>query len=271
MAVIPFEHAAGGLALRGGLLQHPEHRARHVRDVAVQHLLALLPVLCRLRAHELGLELQRAQPQRLLHALCHGRRVLPDVLLTRALEGDLGGDDGDEDPHAVAVGVDLVGVPLELARGARGHVVPALEQQRDAVRVPEHRQPRGDALAAQAHPRLHHERVALVDRDARVAGGHHGGPQLLHDAQAQVVLARGAQAVPVRRVEVRRSQQLVDAHHLLVAHLFDTGIRLQLLPKLPDEAACVLPPDGGELLVQELQQVARLGGVSQGLQQLDVH
>eukprot|EP00959_Pyramimonas_sp_CCMP1952_P018008 381696-Pyramimonas_sp.AAC.2 len=83
------------------------------------------------------------------------------ILVCVYLEGDLGADDGHKHPHAVAVGVDLVGVPLELPGSAGGHVVPALEQQRDAVRVAEHRQPRGDALAPQAHARLHHERVAL--------------------------------------------------------------------------------------------------------------
>jgi hypothetical protein len=135
---------------------------------------------------------------------------------------------------------------------------------------------RGHVLAAQADPRLHHEWVALKHAHAGVVRRHHVGPQLLHDPQAQVVLARRAEAVAVSVVEVHLAQQLVYAHHLiavrlfaqlmfsihvrlpivvmnclthlLVVHLFDQRVAAQPLCHLAHKPVGVLLADARELL-----------------------
>jgi len=53
--------------------------------------------------------------QGVLNALADLLRVVTDVLLPRALKRDLGADDRDKDTHAVPLGVDLVGLPMDSA------------------------------------------------------------------------------------------------------------------------------------------------------------
>lgn len=63
------------------------------------------------------LQLLATPLQSILHTLPDLLGVVPNVLLPRALEGDLGADDGDEDTHPVPLGVDLVGLPVNAPVG----------------------------------------------------------------------------------------------------------------------------------------------------------
>jgi hypothetical protein len=63
------------------------------------------------------LQLLTTPLQGVLNTLADLLRVITNVLLPRALEGDLGADNGDKDTHAVPLGVDLVGLPVDAAIG----------------------------------------------------------------------------------------------------------------------------------------------------------
>lgn len=69
-----------------------------------------------------------------LHGVSNGLRIVANVFLAGALEGDAGADNGYKHPNLVSVLTYLVHRPVDLgARRPRDHVRPSLKEQRNAV------------------------------------------------------------------------------------------------------------------------------------------
>ena len=88
-----------------------------------------------------------------------------------------------------------------------GHNITAgFEQQGDAVGKPVDRDSFASELATQGHGSLDNERVPLEPERLPTRRGHHLRLQLLHDAQAEVVLPCRAQALVRRGWELGGTQ-----------------------------------------------------------------
>mmetsp|Transcript_21895 Transcript_21895/g.44979 ORF Transcript_21895/g.44979 Transcript_21895/m.44979 type:complete len:238 (-) Transcript_21895:1-714(-) len=163
------------------------------------------------------LQLRSAVHECLPHGFRDGLAILADVLLGGAFERDLGRHNAHENANLVFLRVDLVGSPLDFAvRDSCRHVTPWLEQQRNSVREPVHRDAIFCCCAPQGDPALHHKRVAFVGGGFRHGvGGHEYRVHLFLDAEPEVVLSRGAQALAVGGLEQGHvSESLREGHHL---------------------------------------------------------
>mmetsp|Transcript_25575 Transcript_25575/g.65866 ORF Transcript_25575/g.65866 Transcript_25575/m.65866 type:complete len:295 (-) Transcript_25575:1247-2131(-) len=253
-------------------VEHGVDSCRRVWDVLLQRLLAVALLPGRLHPRDLGLELEGALRYRLLAGAHHFVDVVADVLLSRALEWDLGGDDAHKHAHFVAVLIDLVRRPVyALARSLGDHVRSAFKQQRNAVGVPEDVDSGFHVLAAEAHSRFDDESMPLEHLRLALVSGHHVWAALLHDAQPQVVLPGWAQVLAVRIAEARLVQQLVHAHDLPLVQLARGGLDAHPAAHLLDQPGCVGLADLAELVCQKVLQVGILGDGNEALDKLEVH
>mmetsp|Transcript_19626 Transcript_19626/g.60962 ORF Transcript_19626/g.60962 Transcript_19626/m.60962 type:complete len:510 (+) Transcript_19626:134-1663(+) len=255
------------------VLQHAKDGARGVGDVLRHLALALACVLVRLRTRDLVPELLAAVLQRLGDGGGDFRDLVADVLLAGALERDLGAHDAHEDAHLVRLGVDLVLRPLEAIGATLTHVAAGLEEQRNAVGKAVHRQPLLQVLAADAHRRLHHEGVALVRVGVHARRGAQLGSELLVNAQVEVVLARGAQALARGRGELDAVEELVDAHDLVAHQLAAQHVVVDtVVEQLVQDLLRQRTVDAGKVLHEEMFHLAARRRLhEQLLEQLKVH
>eukprot|EP00166_Cyanidium_caldarium_P004690 ctg_510.g308 len=222
---------------------------------------------------QLDAQLLAALHDSVTHGFLNGLGVGADVLLAGAFERALGRHDGAEHAHLVGRGRYLVVVPRdEPVRGFGHHVVAALEQQRDAVREAIHVEAGLHVHATQADAHLHDERVSLEHAHRLGERGHHIRLQLLHDAQAQVVLTGRAEAVAGGRREMRLPQQGAQLADAVAVEFGDAHVGAEGCAHLRDEFLGQLARYRRQLSRQKRDQTGlRVDRIQQLLQHQLIH